>query len=78
MVQKVDQSAGQVVAKTEDQPDQQEKTEPTRPVEVIAVDELNVEGRHYLVVTDKFSGWPELYKLTRVKSGKDGAWAKQS
>ncbi len=66
MVQKVNRSAGQVVDKTEHQPDHQEKTKPTRTGKVIAVDELNVEGRHYLVVTDNFSGWPELYKLTAL------------
>ncbi len=32
---------------------------PTKPSKVIAVDDIGVDGRDYLVVTDKFSSWLE-------------------
>ncbi len=39
--------------------------QPTRPGKAITVDFFSCEGREYLVITDKYSGWPEIYDFTR-------------
>jgi len=38
---------------------------PTRPAEAIAADLFNLNGKEYLVITDKYSGWPEIYSFNR-------------
>ncbi|QQP41149.1 Transposon Tf2-6 polyprotein [Caligus rogercresseyi] len=35
--------------------------QPSRPGEAVAADLFLYEGREYLVITDKYSGWPEVY-----------------
>ncbi len=45
--------------------------QPTRPGEAIAVDFFSCEGREYLVITDKYSSWPEIYDFTRGMSTED-------
>jgi transposase InsO family protein len=36
---------------------------PTRPGEAIAMDLFHHSGKEYLVITDKFSGWPDIYEF---------------
>lgn len=36
---------------------------PSRPGEAIATDLCEYDGRNYLIVTDKYSGWPEVYDM---------------
>jgi hypothetical protein len=38
---------------------------PTRPGEAIATDLFAFNGKEYLVITDKYSGWPEVYSFPR-------------
>jgi hypothetical protein len=41
---------------------------PTRPWEKIGSDLFEHEGKHYIVVTDYYSLWPELYQLNVAKT----------
>ncbi len=43
----------------------------TWPGEAITVDFFSCEGREYLVITDKYSGWLEIYDFTRGVSTED-------
>ncbi len=42
-----------------------QETIPTRPGEAIAANLFSYMGREYLVITDKYSGWPELFDFGR-------------
>ncbi len=44
---------------------QEKDTIPTRPGKAIAADLFSYMGRKYLVITDKYSGWPELFDFRR-------------
>ncbi len=44
---------------------------PSRPGETIAADLFNCDGKEYLVITDKFSGWPEVWDFIRGVSSTD-------
>ncbi len=46
----------------------------TRPGESIAADLFEVGGRHFLVITDKYSGWPEVYKYDKTTTTEDTAY----
>ncbi len=45
--------------------------QPSQPGVVIVEDFLSCDGREYLVVMDKYSGWPEIYYFTRSVSTED-------
>ncbi len=44
---------------------------PTRPGEAIAADIFNYEGKDYLVITDKLSGWNDVYDIARGATSQD-------
>ena len=44
---------------------------PTRVFEEVAGDFFNLEGHHYLAITDRYSGWLEIYDIGRCATAQD-------
>ena len=40
--------------------------EVTRPLEAVSIDLGYLKGDHFLVMVDRYSGWPEVQKMTKL------------